>query len=323
MDLLCWDSADPTPATLALPPKTTARSRGHQVKHHLPGKHPLPRRAATLTAWKQRLPLDPGSPSLGSWLTRIKGTSLGCIACEEGWATCSDRMRYSNLVRHSRTRAHQKNVEKLLGRKICPDPDVAPPLELFVAVLRDRRRGLSFRASGKGELPGGPVKEEKIVRLTWCLGEALLDEDREFFGRPGVVLAIHQDVRADFLCCRYASCCPHDLTRREGVLGLIQDAGGSSAELAEATSVMFQQICTPRLSPPRRSKQLKPPTADPTLLAKLTASVELFVADGASDEQKAGRILAGKSSSAPSLPNLKAVIKDKTHAMVRPRAQHV
>lgn len=316
MDLLSWDVS----AAPSLSLSVSSDVHESQPLSRL-CRLPLPKRQATVSAWRQRLLIDPGSPALGSWLVRVKGGGLGCVACETGWAAGSDRMRYSNLLRHSRTRAHQRKVGQILGRKIGPEPDAAPPPELFAAALQDRLRGMSLRASGKGPLAGWHVKEEKIVRLTWCLGEALLDEDREFFRRPGVVVAMHQDVRADILCTRFAACSAHDLERRKGVLGLLQDGGSTASDLAAATTALTEQMCTPRLAPPRRSKLIEPASLDRVLLKKVLASVELFAADAASDEQKAARILAGRSSSPSSLPNLRAIIKDKTHAMVRHGAQ--
>jgi hypothetical protein len=51
------------------------------------------------------------------------------------------------------------------------------------------------------------------------------------------------------------------------------------------------------------------------LFEHVKSRIELFDADGATDEQRAGRLLMDE------LPNLKLVIRDRTHAATRQRVK--
>ena len=64
------------------------------------------------------------------------------------------------------------------------------------------------------------------------------------------------------------------------------------------------------------------PVVDVVLFKKVCEAVEIFDADGASDEQRTGRILAeAYRGREPVFRNLKCLLKDKTHASRRHRAR--
>jgi hypothetical protein len=80
-------------------------------------------------------------------------------------------------------------------------------------------------------------------------------------------------------------------------------------------------FCTHAHAPPRLPNQhgrVKPqPQQD--LLQHIRDTVEIFDADGAADEQKAGRFLGGDCRQvAGFFHNMKALVRDRTHAAARP-----
>lgn len=313
MDILCWEDVSAPSAAASQLQQTLNQEQGQAKRKQQQAVRPP--RSETVRSWKARCPLDPGNPDFGSWLAMLPGNrKLGCLACQ--WLLPGGRVRFSNLRRHGRTHLHERNVTKLLGRPPAAC-DGAPQLEFFKCVLEDRRKGLSLRTSSKESATGLLGGREKVLRATWCLGEAAAEEDRRFFRLPDIVIAIHQDVRKSTLCARYAAVSAQKMQFRRGVLGLVEDCGSSAPDLATATKIMYKEMCTPFFAAPRRHKLSVPPCCDSGLLHKMLAETELFAADAATDEQKAARILAGKSLPAATFPNLKAVIKDKTHAMTR------
>ena len=112
---------------------------------------------------------------------------------------------------------------------------------------------------------------------------------------------------------RYSSVDKH-LARAEGILGVERDYGTKAKDILAATmniikgfAVNRQRLTDRPLHSGRAASSLR---AD--LFEHLKNRIELFDADGATDEQRAGRLLGEV------LPNLKLVIRDRTHAATRP-----
>lgn len=91
----------------------------------------------------------------------------------------------------------------------------------------------------------------------------------------------------------------------------------------------IKTFCTPlafhpHLAADRRSRLARRSQVDSSLQQHLLGSIEIFDVDAAADEQKAGRLLAGQvgltvNKQAP-MPNLRAIVRDCTHASGRTEA---
>ena len=296
------------------------RSAAHSAVGALANRIPLPAstRSAivvlnaveqTIREWAISLPFDHRQPQLGSWLLCV-GQGVGCHICK---SFKPEGLKLTNLQRHARSREHCEGVDAHLGRPSKPR-DCAPPAAAFEAVLADRQRGVAYRQTARHT-----AGAEKAMQITWCLAEALKDIDRiALLGSQSI--AIHQDMRGSLLCIRF--CCAGGFQVRRGILGMASEFGTSAPEIRTATLDIVTRACTPRSQPPRRSQgPRQTPIVDAVLFAHVCATIEIFDADGASDEQKAGRMLAGKAGLPAAFPNVKAVMRDRTHAATRSGAQ--
>ena len=82
---------------------------------------------------------------------------------------------------------------------------------------------------------------------------------------------------------------------------------------------VLKNFCTPMRAPPYAPAH-QPAAVDEDLFTRVKASIETFVSDAASDEIRAGKMLAGHTVfqvTAASLPSLRLVIRDKPHAVRR------
>ena len=216
-----------------------------------------------------------------------------------------------NFQKHASSRAHLDAVATALGDD--KSPSKAPSQQEFEIVLKDRLDGLAYSAGTSGR-----KGRDKCQQMSWCLSEALLQRDRAIL-RKAASIAIHQDACAPRLLVRF-SVCTESFEIHKGCMGLAKHFGTTSTHLKNATAEMFRIFCTPFLDAPcktRITKGLKP-KLDTGLYDHIVKHVHVFDADGASDEQRAGRILSTRCcGSEPVLPNICAVLKDKTHASRR------
>lgn len=180
---------------------------------------------------------------------------------------------------------------------------------------------------------------EKIYRMRWCLCEAQKEGDRDFFSGPGVVLTLFRDESKGRVAIRYFAA-DKNLNTRRGVLGQTKSFGTGSVEINKATLHIAAQLMKPLANPPRRVVGLpdEDPEADLARGMALLQRAELLCVDSASDELLAGRIgrevapaaaasdgAAGEVAAAAAAavtgkaitPNLRLVIRDKTHASRR------
>ncbi len=102
-------------------------------------------------------------------------------------------------------------------------------------------RNLGFLCKGTGRHPSSKV--------CWALSEAMKDADREFFGKPGLVVAIHRDERKQKLQIRFTASCD-TLEVRRGTLGFTTNPG-KAAGINAATKEIFEAFFTPRIGCPR------------------------------------------------------------------------
>jgi hypothetical protein len=156
----------------------------------------------------------------------------------------------------------------------------------------------------------------KAAVLSWCLAESLKNIEKRFL-RRALCIAIHQDGRAGTLLVRFTAVDVH-LNRLEGVFGIARDFGTKSSDVYLATLQILRNFCTIHLAPP---SPVNPSVSqfDESLYDYIKDHIELFDADAASDEQRVGRLLLGKSTvdQLEHLPNLKMILRDRAHAATR------
>lgn len=265
-------------------------------------------------------------PTGGSWLESAppgQDWGLGCRVCRlavnavgaSPW-TCfgikGTSVKTHCIRRHSASQAHLDAVEKLVGSgsgALLDDALSAPNLDDFKQILAERRKGMSHNALTD------VACRKKVLKMSWCLAEALKDRQRARLGKAQVI-AIHQDAREQHLLVKF-SAVGVDLQPLHGVLGIARDYGTTAKDTYQATVEVLKQFCTPRLQPPTTSSLSS--ALDQSLFDHIRKHIELFDADAASDEQRAGRMLQGKVLGANQVFNrLKLVLRDRTHAATRP-----
>ena len=212
-------------------------------------------------------------------------------------------LQLKDLVQHSKTTLHidavlateQDNSEILPG---------APRASEFTRAVRDRWKFLSWRCSdGTHDL--------REARLLWSAAEATFDRDRAFFGSEGCNCAWYQDGRQRVFLVKYRGC-NNALEHRSGVLGLKTDVNGAF-NIRSAMETVCKDVSSPRLGATlvKSNAMFVEPEYDENMYQTLTSNIKLFAADGAADEQKAGRLAKALFT------QMKSVLKDKTHASQR------
>ncbi len=333
--MLDWCTPPPVVAARPVPPAHTAPV----TVRHVAGRRVLPFSlggkcfyAKMKSAWLKMTIIDSRKPELGSWLEEAPSTQVwgvGCRICREAfgerppstWASFGVRgkaLKTFSIKRHVASRCHKTALTKLLG--VHFDSRSSPSLDEFMSVLADRRKGLPHGSTS------AVAGRKKACRMTWCLAEAAKDIERAHM-KKSMVVALHQDARDQLFLVRYAAVTP-DLKVMRGVLGIAKNFGTKSDDICTATIGILENFCTPRISPPVSPTGTQPSagTVDRNLLEHLRAKIEMFDADAATDEQRAGHVLQGKSESlsigtraSAILPNLKLIVRDRTHAATRLR----
>ena len=102
--------------------------------------------------WRERLPIDPDRPNLGTWLEwSTEKEGAGCAICYANkaagaWANYRIRTRSTlqlcHALAHASTEGHQRATQKMLGLPVEKKIN-APSEKHFNAVLDDRKRGVS------------------------------------------------------------------------------------------------------------------------------------------------------------------------------------
>ena len=144
------------------------------------------------------------------------------------------------------------------------------------------------------------------------------DEERAFLAKAKCI-SVAMDERKDRLLVTYAAC--WGTAVRSGVLAQLRSPGRSAAMTAACVAAAARRLCTIRKPHPHMNKTRKAATIDSTTLQHILDHVEMFSADGAANEQVAGRLLhplvQRASRQAAKLKNLKMVLRDKAHACRR------
>ena len=219
------------------------------------------------------------------------------------------------LEKHAGSREHQN----ALGED--PDLDSAgtPDEDGFQELLKHCQRSVIGK-SGLANVGG----QKKCRKMIWCLAEAFrewrqgvgVDQQKLIFSTT-----LFQDARKGRLCVRFASA-SSAAERLSGHIWTVDAAKDFSLDAigaAKATKAAVRLFCTPCASPPHHER---PHTAamDTDLYSLVSSSIESFVSDSASDEVRAGHLLAGQRASGDyieAFPNLRVVSRDKPHTTRR------
>ena len=276
--------------------------------------------ATTAHSTFQRSWIEVKPPTSGRW-------GLGCWVCRQAsgnpnkgaFGNCEVRRpNKARLIKHRQSARHKRSVQQLLHQRGLAADDgwaslPAPPVEEFANVLLSIRRN-ELESRKRGE-------RRKKTSMAWCLYEAQREKERKFLAKA-VCLSLAQDAstRGPLLLTRYVACGP-SLERASGILRVADGKKISGAEdLAKSVLRGIRAMATKRrphagmYTPARPVKRLK------SLADHIAAITEVFVADGAADEQLAGRMLLDngtRGTGGQSLPNLRLVVRDKPHSARR------
>ena len=231
-----------------------------------------------------------------------------------------------NLRKHADSQEHQRAADGMAGVAFA-NASSAPSHEDFRQLIMVLQKHTVGR-DGVDKVAG----HKKARRMAWCIAEASRDMKRDMW-RPGVgadgkpvifSTTLYQDARAGRLSIRFSAassamdtCSGHLYTVN------LKDFSTDSVGLMKATMFALRAFCCRRLHPPylEGNKQVTLPDENLEMRARLLSSVETFCSDAASDEIRAGRMLAGQTSVTdeylPRLPNLKMVVRDRPHAVRR------
>ena len=279
----------------------------------------------------------PGRTWLVARAPNVRPWGWGCSVCraaaaetpgERGtaWArvAVASSSGKTNLIRHAKSTAHLKAIQKHLHRLGLAHGDylTAPPVEEFRMILQQSRTGKCDPQSLQAHL------SRKAATISWCLFEALRDQERQCL-RTAEAITVNQDGRHGVLQTRYIAC-SSGMEVRCGLLSMAAVYDSRASGLAVALLDAIDRFATRRLPHKRISafrESRPPPVPDQQLVDTIRRALFAFNADKAADEQLAGRLLQpGSGRVAPEseirlhlrqLPNLRFVLFDKAHAAQR------
>ena len=324
MDLLDAGDSD-GPARVPVEPSITTvsqvrrRSCGARVSHSAAVRRKFNQ---NIKMWSSMFPIDAATPGLGTWIaskrSERQGFRVGCLVCAIARAsgryaafqvtTCA-ALSAQHLQQHAASKVHRAAASLVVLHGNVVDNATAPSKQQFQDVLGDCLKGVPD--SGHD----GVGCQLKLKQMSWCLSEAVLKQDRDALKRAASI-TIHQYAAAPHLLVRFTASMP-DLSVRRGFLGVAKDSGTTSEHIRQATEQVLNDFCTPRLSPPgKHTAQCQ--GLDPELQAAIQKRVHVFDADGAADEQRAGRLLMTSSCGSPAVfPHIDTLMRDQAHASRR------
>ena len=259
------------------------------------------------SVWQKILLINAEKPELGSWLVgqwdqKTLQFTLVCKTCvaKHGqtdcpWTTGKSSLQLSHAKKHETSWAHKASVAEFSNETEAEPASREKLRTALRKVWQDTHKGLNF-SSMSGDTTGSRAK---CTRMTEALGKACKLSDQDLV-RQCFSMAIHQDVRAGVLCVRFATASLDCQKVGRGVLGFNHHFGTKSEDLVHATHEVIMDFCS-----------LPDGTFDESLYHILHA-VELVDSDGASDEQKAIRLLSDSL-----FPNCRFLVRDCTHSARR------
>ena len=267
--------------------------------------------------WQGVFLVQAGSPELGSWVdprfTKNGSVTLGCRCCSFARVVlgsfanyrCSTAraMQSENFKKHQRSHTHKSAVLTFLADN--PDEALgAPPAEDFTRLCDKILQGV------------GTCSDVKSASMTWCLSEALKCADQRKVNKAKMV-ALFRDESKGKLALRFRAVLP-DLSTHSGVMGIATNFGSGGLHLTKATLRIMQRFCSRFHAAPGRAKQKS--FVKKGLLQRLRHSVTTITVDSAADEVLSSEMLRSCALSGLGrriTPNLKFVIRDKTHGSRR------
>ena len=274
--------------------------------------------------------LAPGATpiwGIGCRICRLTYNSNGENDNGGSWAQLGVRgtcVQKSAIVTHAKSRRHRRARSAFLLAIAGSDANAVQQAALAAPSLEDFRVLLCRLRESHGRL------SRKQSTMVWCLFEALRDSEREFL-KTASCMSLAQDARAGRLLTRWVACGNSDreLVVRSGVLQLHRGQAAGAMALQLTTRKGLRGFATSRRTGGAIFPVRVPPKLDRQLWAHMAAITEVFVADGASDEQLAGELLRPMASGLGGdanhvdhplvrpLPNLKLVLMDRAHASRR------
>ena len=232
---------------------------------------------------------------------------------------------YSSLQRralalHENSLVHQKAVSQIVQSNVDDAPAATPSVEQFKRVYDHATK----HPIGEGISAVGGQK--KVRKMLWCLSEASRHQKRQLWkvgGKEKLLCSstVFQDVRQGLLSVRFtaANSRADRILGHMGTANVAKDFSLDAVGLMKGLDAIVKQFCTPNLSPPHLDKH-HVPAIDADLYETVMMSIETFCSDAASDEVRAGHMLAGQSTTdlyLPRFPSLKIICRDKPHATRR------
>ena len=276
--------------------------------------------------WKDMFPLDPGQPSLGSWLDEQDDPwGIGCRACRS--AGCAGNLaqylvatdcglQKQNFAKHAQSNSHRASVRQYLSVAVSAtagsspvslaasakvSPDSAPSLEKFrdcFHLLRD----------------GKALDGRKNAAFAFCLSEAMKSIDQRRLPKSSEI-GLFRDERKGRILVRFRAV-TDELDVWCGMLGQERDAGTGGENLTLATEKILKRSCS-RWAGSGSDKQK--PFVKTKLLEHVRNNITTLTVDSAGDELLSGELMRTAFSPEQKVlcPNLRNVIRDKVRSSRR------
>ena len=203
------------------------------------------------------------------------------MKCEEFEVTGASSAQLCAVKRHRRDSVHvaaagsERSAILLRGQLV-------PSCAAFTKCFRLIHQGKAARDT---EI----AKRSKFQRMRRCLAEAIRRWQHSKM-RSAKVMSLMQDGRKNFLAAMF-NAADGECQTTMGVLGILDISKlvftTTAQHFAKATTSLLARACS-------RFDKAHRPDQDAGLLAHVINIVEVFTADGAYDEQLAGRILKGR-----------------------------
>jgi hypothetical protein len=232
-------------------------------------------------------------------------------------ATAKTDLRTQRLSNHADTPAH-KMAESLLATGSFSSDGAAPRADDWAKVYTFSMTKGAMTKEGIE----GIGKAKKICKMQYCLAEAQRDETRKNL-LEAICISIAQDKRNTRFLMRY-KCCNERLEVVSGILTHARDVSDVQHQGADsvrrATILGIEHACSKLAGPD--SSEHKKSILDRALFEVVVQKVECFAADGASDEQRAGRELAGNLNlCGPDVQELRGALAQTLPALKANHAQ--
>ena len=205
----------------------------------------------------------------------------------------------------------------------------APPLEHFKTV---------WDALSKGQHATGGIEgigcKGRVIKLAWCLYETLREADAKFLLKDASTIWLARDGRRQRLLIRFRAVgfVKGEIVSRVGVLGHWKEHDTAATGILDATKAIVRAAVTVGEGRPngwhdarRACDNHAPSASDDASSVEAAANIlfgkiEALTVDAAADETLAGDLMRGRCNldeEQAVCPNLKLVVRDKTHASRR------